>query len=514
MQIMRMGFILSLGLMGVLMGCAVQTEPLSTTISALTSAPLKVAADTYVSAKAPHKNHGRRAYLKLSSSRNSRVFLRFGIHALRQVLTGKRLQTAKLTLHIRKSAVFLGRYKPTLTLHRMKRPWTEYGATYHCANDRIPTNHKPDCKHASWKLHGPKAPWRTKPTATLTLTTKAPKKLTFDVTSDVQAFRRGSPNYGWVLLLQASKKSPHKEHHQKESTIWFGSRESLLPPSLTLETPGPYLPQCAGKCAGSDGCGGLCPDTCSGKERCGGAGTPNVCGCKPRCNRACGGDDGCGGSCTSRAIQITADSWVHRSKPNRAYGHQKELELEEWDKDRTTAPLLKPVAVVAHPMSADAHLNAPENAVAPTDAVAPVWTTVSLLKLAEEAAHPMSAVSSFSLQPSLRPSSPTSIINLLSCTLAQTPFKPVSQPAPLSQRAWLCSGARCCNAMDKCSQGSRSACSNTKSLARLSPALMASLISQSMAAQPSQCDTKRPDTWRFSERSRYPGKITRWSMMW
>lgn len=62
-------------------------------------------------------------------------------------------------------------------------------------------------------------------------------------------------------------------------------------------------PKCAGKCAGSDGCGGLCPDTCTLPATCGGSGVLNVCGeadqfdCIPQCANKCGGPDGCGGVC-------------------------------------------------------------------------------------------------------------------------------------------------------------------------------------------------------------------------
>lgn len=56
-------------------------------------------------------------------------------------------------------------------------------------------------------------------------------------------------------------------------------------------------PACAGRCGGSDGCGGQCPDSCIEPQTCGGGRFPNVCGCLPDCFGKCGGDDECGGQC-------------------------------------------------------------------------------------------------------------------------------------------------------------------------------------------------------------------------
>lgn len=41
-------------------------------------------------------------------------------------------------------------------------------------------------------------------------------------------------------------------------------------------------PSCVGRCGGSDGCVGSCPNNCVSPQTCGGGGTPNVCG-SPAC---------------------------------------------------------------------------------------------------------------------------------------------------------------------------------------------------------------------------------------
>lgn len=115
-------------------------------------------------------------------------------------------------------------------------------------------------------------------------------------------------------------------------------------PSLSCESHDPDQqcePGCAGRCCGSDGCGGICPDTCahsgetcdegtctctggctpqscvdlgkecgiwpdgcSGEVECGSCPTPQICDeygacqhCEPDCAGRCCGSDGCGGIC-------------------------------------------------------------------------------------------------------------------------------------------------------------------------------------------------------------------------
>jgi hypothetical protein len=66
-------------------------------------------------------------------------------------------------------------------------------------------------------------------------------------------------------------------------------------------TPCDCVPQCAGKCCGDNGCGGVCPDTCAASgQTCNGATCQCQGACTPRsCSelgRECGQwDDGCGG---------------------------------------------------------------------------------------------------------------------------------------------------------------------------------------------------------------------------
>jgi hypothetical protein len=71
-------------------------------------------------------------------------------------------------------------------------------------------------------------------------------------------------------------------------------------------------PSCQGKCGGSNGCGGVCPNICIAPETCGGGGVPDVCGCtKTTCAAAgaqCGAiPDLCGG--TRTCPDCTGTTW-------------------------------------------------------------------------------------------------------------------------------------------------------------------------------------------------------------
>ena len=69
------------------------------------------------------------------------------------------------------------------------------------------------------------------------------------------------------------------------------------------------VPVCSGKCGGSDGCGGYCPDNCVSPQTCGGGGVQFVCGeektfvCTPKCTNKCGGSDGCGSLCPNTCLE-------------------------------------------------------------------------------------------------------------------------------------------------------------------------------------------------------------------
>ncbi|MBI5525026.1 MAG: DUF1566 domain-containing protein [Deltaproteobacteria bacterium] len=62
------------------------------------------------------------------------------------------------------------------------------------------------------------------------------------------------------------------------------------------------VPDCTGRCAGPDHCGGTCPDDCVLPDTCGGSGVQNACGCSvvpqpTACLNKCGQvSDGCGGT--------------------------------------------------------------------------------------------------------------------------------------------------------------------------------------------------------------------------
>jgi hypothetical protein len=185
-------------------------------------------ADTYIRQGRPNQNQGAEPILRLESLLKNRSLLRWDQQALAQAVAGGTLTAARLELTIadlRDNWSAAGR---TIELHRMTQAWTELGATWNCAVDSVPDNLRADCGGpTAWDMdHSAAFPWVAAPTATALLRNDQTGVVTFDVTSDVQAWLAGQqPNYGWILK-KTVEVAPGK--------VDFGSRESGAGPRLVL----------------------------------------------------------------------------------------------------------------------------------------------------------------------------------------------------------------------------------------------------------------------------------------
>jgi uncharacterized Zn-binding protein involved in type VI secretion len=153
-----------------------------------------VVADTYVTARAPDREHGRAAILRVAKSGPSRALVQFDQAPLAAALAGNQLLSAQLELSIAANGNNWGASGRTVGAYRLTAAWSEAAATWDCPADSNLDNAAPDCV----------APWSggafvSSPTATALLTRHLAGTVAFDVTADVAAFLSGATNAGWLL---------------------------------------------------------------------------------------------------------------------------------------------------------------------------------------------------------------------------------------------------------------------------------------------------------------------------
>ncbi|MGC4091180.1 MAG: lamin tail domain-containing protein [Polyangiaceae bacterium] len=182
------------------------------------SVSLVASQDTSVYVGRPNKNFGGETALDVN-----RALIAFDQSALRAALgSSDRLISAKLELNLTNNAL---RKLPRLVgAFRLKRAWSELGATWNCPSDSDTSNSRPDCA-SGWSMGVlPPNPWVSPATSVITVPAQTTGTVTFDVTADVRAFLSGlAENNGWMLL--GSTPGEFAE---------FASRETATPPRLVL----------------------------------------------------------------------------------------------------------------------------------------------------------------------------------------------------------------------------------------------------------------------------------------
>jgi len=190
---------------------------------------LSPSADTYIRRLEPNRNQGTDSVLRLRALGRNRALLRWDQASLAQAAGSGTLTSARLELTIASLEENWGDSGRTIELHRMTHDWTELGATWNCAVDTVPANHRPSCTGpTAWNMDDSASyPWVATPTATTLIKNGQAGVVTFDVTADVQAWLAGQPNDGW-LLKKTAESEPGK--------VDFGSREGGATPRLVVTT--------------------------------------------------------------------------------------------------------------------------------------------------------------------------------------------------------------------------------------------------------------------------------------
>ncbi|RMF14443.1 MAG: DNRLRE domain-containing protein [Candidatus Dadabacteria bacterium] len=185
----------------------------STTISA--------AADTWVDSAAPDTNHGSEPLQAgvvpgTATVAAQRLLLRFDPATFADLMQGGTVTAARLRLHPDLPRTLRGKEHLTLSLHRLRTSWQEYGATWNCA--------AAPCR--SWTMDGAAGPLPFDPQPTGMLDWGGKGTVEFDVSADVAQIADGEPHHGWLLRV-VDELAP--------SIVRFQSREGNRPPELILD---------------------------------------------------------------------------------------------------------------------------------------------------------------------------------------------------------------------------------------------------------------------------------------
>ncbi len=153
-----------------------------------------VAADTFITAKAPDREHGRAAILRVAKGGPSRALVAFAPASLAAALGGGQILAAQLQVGVAQNAQNWGSTGRTLGIYRLIAAWSEPAATWDCPADTNLDNAVPDCA----------TPWSggtfaAAPTSTALITRQISGSVTFDVTDDVTAFASGTESDGWLI---------------------------------------------------------------------------------------------------------------------------------------------------------------------------------------------------------------------------------------------------------------------------------------------------------------------------
>ena len=209
------------------------------------SVTLAAAADTFLTAKAPDKEHGRAAALRVAKSGPSRALVSFDLSPLVAALgpagLGGQLVSAQLEMSIATNANNWGAAGRTVGVYALTVPWSEGAATWDCPADTNLGNGVPDCAVA-WNG----GTFAGSATATALMTRNLAGTVDFDVTADVGAMLAGAPSDGWLIRKTDETMSGRVDFVSREAGSGTAARLVVAfhapaingIPALTIASPG------------------------------------------------------------------------------------------------------------------------------------------------------------------------------------------------------------------------------------------------------------------------------------
>ncbi|HLX07841.1 MAG TPA: DNRLRE domain-containing protein, partial [Thermoanaerobaculia bacterium] len=207
----------------------------------INSLSFPVTGDTYFTRRAPDKEHGRAAILRLAKSGPSRGLVQFDPAALAAALAGNQLLSAQLELTIAANGNNWGARGRTIGAYRLTTAWSEAAATWDCPADTNLDNDRPDCA----------VPWNggafvPSATATALVTRQLTGTVDLDITGDVAAFLAGATDAGWLLAKTDETQSGRLDFVSREASAGQAAQLVVVfqvpagdttPPALAITSP-------------------------------------------------------------------------------------------------------------------------------------------------------------------------------------------------------------------------------------------------------------------------------------
>jgi PKD domain-containing protein len=214
------------------------TENITVNPSTTTLTPSQ---DSFIAGISPNSNNGAGTYLQLTRSGHERALVQFDQSQIQSAIDNDQNFTATLVFTINSTDNNWSSSGRQIDVDRLNQPWTEgngtfiqngtkgtgSGVTWNCSTDSNISGNATSCSGSTaWDMtNAANWPFVGTPTATATITNNETGTVSFNVTSDVQAFLNGTANDGWIVK---------KDDETKDGIIQFSSREGANSPQLVI----------------------------------------------------------------------------------------------------------------------------------------------------------------------------------------------------------------------------------------------------------------------------------------
>ena len=185
----------------------------------------------------PNQNYGLSPYLSVSTSNRERTLIGLDEEKVREAVATGAVSSATLQFTIEGSLRNFGPQGGTVSLYELTNAWTEWGASWTCADDKGSESSAHDCEpSAAWGMDRGQPPWRPEPVASVAVRDGQTGVLLFDLSDAVAKIAAGETSNGWILVRDDETRNLAHQGTEHES-----SSNALLPldasPCVIGDTP-------------------------------------------------------------------------------------------------------------------------------------------------------------------------------------------------------------------------------------------------------------------------------------